>query len=109
MRALHINLLPHLLATVEQPLPLGLHFEELQDFKSQLVHFSEFGQVVDPVGLPSIHCTYLNPHCSCPLSNNQSITIMAVTADIMSNDSINGFDNTYPVFFILSLFFVFFK
>lgn len=102
MWALHINLLPHLLATVEQPLPLGLHFEEFQDFKSQLIHFSEFGQVVDPVGLLSIHCTYLNPHCSCPLSNNQSITITAVIADIMSNDSINGFVDTYPVLFFLS-------
>lgn len=80
---LYNDLLTHLLATVEQPLPLGLHFEELHDFKSQLVHFSEFGQVVDPVGLLSIHCTYLNPHCSCPLSNNQSITIMTVTAELL--------------------------
>lgn len=68
-----MNLLPHLLATVEEPLPLRLHLEELHDFKSQVIHFGEFGQGVDPVGLLPIHCAHLNPHCSCPVSNNQVI------------------------------------
>lgn len=65
-----LNPLPHLLAAVEQPLPLRLHLEELHDFESQLIHFGEFVQGIHPVGLLSIHCAHLNPHCSCPVSNN---------------------------------------
>lgn len=32
----------HLLATVEQPLLSWLHFEELRDFQTQLIHLGEF-------------------------------------------------------------------
>lgn len=33
-----VNLLPHLLATVEQPLPLWLHLKQLKDFDTELIH-----------------------------------------------------------------------
>lgn len=33
----------YLLATVEQPLPLWFHLEDLHDFETQLVHLCKFG------------------------------------------------------------------
>lgn len=62
-----VNLLPHLLAAVEQPLPLWLHLKELKDFDTQLIHLGQFGQGIHPMGFLPIHCAHLNPHCSCPV------------------------------------------
>lgn len=59
--------LHHLLSTIEKPLSLWLHIEELHDLQTQFIHFGEFRQGVHPVGFLPIHCAHLNPHCSCPL------------------------------------------
>lgn len=56
----------NLLPSVEQPLPLRLHLEQLHDLNPQVVHLRQLGQGVHPVGLLAIHSAHLNPHCSSP-------------------------------------------
>lgn len=65
---------PNLFASVEEPLSFRLNVEELQDSQPQLVHLSEFGQGVDPVGLLTVHSAHLDPHCSSPTPTPQSDT-----------------------------------
>lgn len=66
-----IFFLSHLFASVEQPLSLRLNAEELRDSQPQLIHLSEFGQRIDPVGLLAVHSAHLDPHCSSPTATQQ--------------------------------------
>lgn len=68
----------HLLATVEEPLPLWFHFKQLHDFLSQFIHFGEFGQRIHPVGFLPIHCAHLNPHGSCSVSGQEHTPVLMI-------------------------------